>query len=135
MLAMRIEQRHGQGRRTVIRHDFDEFAGRNMILHVIGRDLDQAEAGQAAGDVGLGAVDRDAPANRPGSRDAGLDPFPFLDAPRRGRRIVDGEMRVEPGRRMRFAISFEIGRTGRVDQRQIADRAGRREGIPEAPAR
>ena len=51
MLAVRIKQHHRHGRSSITGHHLDEFAGFEVALHVISRDLDEAEAGKAAGDV------------------------------------------------------------------------------------
>ncbi len=59
MLAVRVEQSHRHRRGDVMRHHLDQPALSDVIDHVIGRDLDQAEAGEAAGDAAFGAVDAD----------------------------------------------------------------------------
>ena len=46
--AMRIEEIHRHGLGAVPAHDLNEFAGFEVAPDVIGRNLDEAEAGKAA---------------------------------------------------------------------------------------
>jgi len=48
----------------MIGHHLDKRARVEVALHVIGRNLDEAETGEAAGDIGFRAVDRD-PSEQP----------------------------------------------------------------------
>lgn len=57
MLTMRIKQRHRHRGCAVIGHQLDKFARVEVMLYVIGGNLDKAEAGKTAGDIGFGAVD------------------------------------------------------------------------------
>nr|WP_286952472.1 MULTISPECIES: hypothetical protein [Brevundimonas] len=79
-------------------HHLDEFASVEMTPDIIGGNLNQSQADEAASDVGFGAVDRDAAAHRQAANLAVFGPFPILDPAARRRRIVHGMMRREIGR-------------------------------------
>ena len=62
---------------------FDQCAGRNLVTDIIGRDLDKAQSGQAAGNVGLGTVDGDTSRDRAKTCLLMLDPLECFDPVRR----------------------------------------------------
>ena len=129
MPAMRIEQIHRHRCGPMSGHHLDEFAGVEMMVDVVGRDLDQAKAGEAAGDIGFRAVDSNAATNRHHPHLAILNPFPILDAASRGRGIVDDEVRAEFVRGAKRAMFGKISGAGNIDQGQVSDLAGNETGI------
>ncbi|GCC44729.1 hypothetical protein chiPu_0029021, partial [Chiloscyllium punctatum] len=131
MLAVRIEQGHRHRHGAVLRHHLDELAGIEVPLHVVGGNLDQAEAGNAARDIGLRAVDGDATAHCDAACRALLAPFPLLDPSGGWRGVVDRPMRAEIIRRLRRAVAREISRARDVDQREVAEWPRDQTGITE----
>ncbi len=57
MLTVWIEQCHRHRRSSMMGHHLDEFARVEVALYIVGRDLDEAEAGKAAGDISFGTED------------------------------------------------------------------------------
>ncbi len=102
-----------------------------MDANVISRDLDQAEARKAAGDVRLGAVDGDPATHRHSTQRAMLYPFPVLDSAIGGRSVVDSPMVAEMVRAFRVAMALQIDGAGDIDQRQLTDRPCDQSGIVE----
>lgn len=80
MLPVRIKQRHRHRRGAVVGHHLHQPALPQMIDHVIGRGLDETQAGEAAGDAAFGAVDADPARHRGRARLVRLDPLPVLNA-------------------------------------------------------
>jgi len=113
----------------MIGHHLDEFTGVEVALDVVGGDLDEAEAGKATSDVGLGAVDRDPTAHRQQTYFAIINPLPILDPACRRGCVIDGQMRNQILGAPWRAMSSEITGAGDIDQRQVADLAGNQAGV------
>src|SRR6218665_3145041 len=97
-------------------HHLDQFSRLKMLFHVIGWDLDHAEACEATGDVGLGAVDSDPPAQRNPMQLPLLQPLPILNTAAGQRSIIDRPVISQIFRRAWRAMPRHTGWADDVDQ-------------------
>lgn len=81
MAPVRIHKIHRQRRRACTRHHLDKFTGPKVVLHVECGNLNHAQAGKRAGDLGLGIVGADpaawnspsgAPSEKPSDDEPGI---------------------------------------------------------------